>query len=78
MSEATTESLMQASSSSFSTRFFSAVRAADQIDAVAGQIPQPPDRLGRHETGSQHLPFGDLAQPHGVEHIGLGSTRADV
>ena len=28
MSEATTDSLMQASSSSFSTRFFSAVRAA--------------------------------------------------
>jgi hypothetical protein len=31
MSEATTESLMQASSSSFSTRFFSAPRVATRL-----------------------------------------------
>ena len=41
----------------------------DQIDAVTGQIPQPPDRPRRHETGPQHLPFGDLAQPDRVQHI---------
>ena len=34
-----------------------------------------PDRFGRHETRAQHLPFGDLAQPDGVQRIGLGSTR---
>ena len=44
----------------------------DQIDAVAGQIPQPADRPRRHETGPQHLPFGDFAQPDRVEHVGLG------
>ena len=71
MSLATTDSLMQASSSSFSTRFFSAVRAADQVDAVAGQIPQPADRRRRHEAGPQHLPLGDLAQPHRVQLVGL-------
>jgi hypothetical protein len=47
---------------------------ADQIDAVAGQIPQLPDRLGRHETRAQHLPFGHFAQPDGVQLVGLGST----
>ena len=47
----------------------------DQVDAVAGQIPQPPDRLGWHETGPQHLTFGHLAQPHRVQDIGLGPAR---
>ena len=46
----------------------------DLIDAVTGQIPQLPDRFGRHETGAQHLPFGDLAQPDRIQHIGFGST----
>ena len=48
---------------------------AHQIDAVAGQIPQPPDRPRRHETGPQHLAFGDLAQPDRIQHIGLGPAR---
>ena len=54
ISEATTDSLMQASSSSFSTRFFSAVRG-DQSCTVAGPIPQPPDRPRGHETGPHRL-----------------------
>lgn len=33
--------------------------------------PQPADRGGRDETGPEHLPFGDFAQPHGVENVGL-------
>ena len=33
----------------------------DQVDPVPGQVPQPTDRLRRHETRPQHLPFGDLA-----------------
>ena len=69
MSEATTESLMQASSSSFSTRFFSRGARGHQIGAIAGQIPQPPDRAGRHETRAQHLPLGHLAQPDGVQRV---------
>ena len=54
MSEATTDSLIQASSSSFSTRCFSRRAVSHQIDPVAGQVAQPPDRRGRHETGPQH------------------------
>jgi hypothetical protein len=44
----------------------------DQRDPVAGQVPQPPDRQRRHETGPDHLPLGDLAQPHRVQPVGLG------
>jgi len=36
---------------------------------------QPADVARGHEAGPQHLPLGDLAQPHSVEHIGLWSTR---
>ena len=42
---------------------------------VAGQVPQPADRQRRHEAGPQHLPFGDLAQPHRVQPVGLGPAR---
>ena len=37
-----------------------------QIDAVAGQVTQPPDRPRRYETGAQHLSLGELAQPDRV------------
>ena len=51
MSEATTDTLMQASSSSFSTRFFSAVRTPDQgFGPIPGQVSQPPDVGGWHEA----------------------------
>jgi len=42
-----------------------------QIGAVAGQVPQAADRR-RHEAWPQHLPLGDLAQPHRVQLVGLG------
>ena len=71
MSLATTDSLISASSSSFSARFFSAVRAADQVDPVPGHVPQPPDLRRRHEAGPDHLPLSDLAQPDRVELVGL-------
>ena len=47
----------------------------DQIDPVPGQVPQPADVAGRHEAGPQHLPLGDLAQPHRVQPVGLGPAR---
>jgi hypothetical protein len=44
----------------------------DQVGAVAGQVPQPPDGRWRHKAWPQHLPLGDLAQPHRVQPVGLG------
>jgi hypothetical protein len=46
----------------------------DQIGAVAGQVPQPPDGGRRDKTG-QHLPLGDLAQPYRVQPVGGGPPR---
>ena len=51
--------------------------------AVAGQVPQRPDRLGRHEARPQQARLGQLAQPRGVGHVGLAArdlldmTRVD-
>ena len=50
MSEATTESLMQASSSSFSARFFSAVRAATRSIRYRVESRGPADRPRRHKA----------------------------
>src|SRR5664280_2603298 len=47
---------------------------AHQVDPVARQVPQHPDRWRGHETGTQHLPLGDLAQPDGIELVRLGPT----
>ena len=47
----------------------------DQVDPVAGQVPQPSDRRGRHETRPEHAAFGDLAQPHRVDPVGLRPAR---
>jgi hypothetical protein len=47
----------------------------DQVGPVAGQVPQPADLVGWHEAGSQHLSFGDLAQPDRVQHVGLRAPR---
>ena len=47
----------------------------DQITAVAGDVAQPADLRRRHQAGSDHLPLGDLAQPHRVELVGLWPTR---
>jgi hypothetical protein len=45
-----------------------------QIHPVAGQVPQGPDLWRRHEGRAQHLPLGDLAQPHRIQPVGLGSA----
>ncbi len=74
MSLATTESLMQAFSSSFSTRFFSALRTSTRSARYRVRSRNPRIVAVGHETGAQHLPFGDLAQPHGVEHVGFRPT----
>jgi hypothetical protein len=46
----------------------------DQVDPVAGEVPQLPDRRRRHETRPEHAPLGDLAQPHRVQLVGLRPT----
>ena len=45
---------------------------AGQRRAVAGQNAQLPDRLGRHEPGSDQAVRNQLTDPHRVGHIGLG------
>jgi hypothetical protein len=62
MSEATTLSLMWASSSSLLHGLLLGGAHPDQIGAVAGHVPQPTDRRWRDQAGAQHLPLGDLAQ----------------
>jgi hypothetical protein len=42
--------------------------------AVAGQLAQGADRLGRHEARPQKTRLGELADPGGVRDVGL-STR---
>ena len=42
-----------------------------QVGAVAGDIAQPPDLRRRHEARPDHLPLGDLRQPHRVQFVGL-------
>jgi hypothetical protein len=75
MSLATTESLIWASSSSLLHPLGLGGAHPDQIGPVAGQVPQPPDRRGRHEAGPQHAPLGDLTKPHRIQLVGLGPPR---
>jgi hypothetical protein len=75
ISEATTESLIWASSSSLLDPLLLGGPGRDQIGAVAGHGPQLADRSWRHERGAQHLPLGQLAQPHRVQRVGLGPPR---
>src|SRR4051794_34022560 len=44
----------------------------DQVQPIPGQVTQPADLYRGHEARAQHLPLGDLAQPHRVELVGLG------
>ena len=41
--------------------------------AIPGQVPQRPDRLGRHEARPQQPGLGQLAQPGRVGDIGLAT-----
>ncbi len=45
-----------------------ALALSDLRLAIAGQLPQRPDRLGRHEVRLQQPGLGELAQPGGVGH----------
>jgi hypothetical protein len=47
----------------------------DEPLAVAGQVPQFADRRRRHEARPQHLPLGDLGQPHRIQPVGLRPPR---
>ena len=47
----------------------------DQITPIPGDVAQPPDLRRGHETRANHLPLGDLAQPHRVQLVGLGPAR---
>jgi hypothetical protein len=75
LSLATTLSLIWASSSSLLHPLLFGSPAGNQVGAVAGQVPQPTDRRWRHEAWPQHLPLGDLGEPHRVQPVGLGSAR---
>jgi hypothetical protein len=75
LSAATTDSLIWASSSSLLHPLLLGGAHPDQVDAVAGQVPQPTDRRWRHETGPQHAPLGELGQPHRIQPVGLGPPR---
>jgi hypothetical protein len=72
LSLATTESLIWASSSSLLDPPGLGGLGRHQVRAVAGQVPQLPDRSGRHEAGPQQLALGELAQPDRVQGVGLG------
>jgi hypothetical protein len=75
MSEATTDSLIWASSSSLLDPLLLGGAHPHQVGAVAGHVPQPADRRRWHEAGPQHLPLGQLAQPHRIQLVGLGPPR---
>ncbi len=47
----------------------------DQVDPVAGHVPQLADRGRRHETRADHAPLGDLAQPDSVDLVRLRPAR---
>ena len=74
MSEATTDSLRQASSSSFSTRFFSAVRTPTRSARYQVRYRSWRMSAGGTKLGPQHLALGDLAQPDRVQPVGLGPS----
>ena len=43
--------------------------------AIPGQLPQRPDRLGRHEARPQKPSFKQLAQPLGILDVGLAPGK---
>ena len=71
MSEATQSSLMSVSSSALCSRLASRWRSCDLRLAIAGQLAQLADRLGRHEVRLQQPGLSELAQPRRIRQIGL-------
>ena len=80
MSVATEDSLIPASSSSFSSRWISRAAFPGDRGAGPGQIPQLADRLRWHERAADQTVRAELGQPGRVGDVGLaaraGSSRA--
>ena len=75
MSVATQSSLIPVSSSDLVQPVGLALALVDLRLAVAGQVPQRPDRLGRHEARPQQPRLQQLAQPGGVGDVGLAARH---
>ena len=75
MSVATLASLMLQSSSSFWMRLHSWAALADHLRAVARQVTQLPDLLGRHEAGPQQPDAQQGGQPLGILDVGLAARH---
>ena len=73
MSAATQSSLMPASSSALCSRLTSRCALLDLRLAIARQVAQLADRLGRHEARLQQPGLGELAQPRRVGDVGLAA-----
>jgi hypothetical protein len=73
VSLATQASLIPASSSTLASRFRLAGALLDQRLAVAGQVAQLADRLGRHEARADQAVLDQLADPGRIGHIGLAA-----
>ena len=72
MSVATADSLIRASSSSFSSRCTCRDRSWVRSCPQPGVVAQSPDRRRRHETRPQQALLGQLGQPDGVELVRFG------
>ena len=75
MSDATTDSLIWASTRQLLHPLLLRGPRRHQIRPVAGHVPQLPDRSWGDEAGPQHLPLGDLTQPDRIQGVGLGTPR---
>ena len=73
MSVATQSSLMPVSSRILCSRLASRWRSSICALAVARQVAQRADRLGRHEAGAQQPGLQQLAQPGRVGDVGLAA-----
>jgi hypothetical protein len=71
MSEATTDSFDAGVLEQFLDPVLLRGTDPDQISPIPCQVPQPANVGRRDEAGPQHLPLGDLAQPHRIKPVGL-------
>jgi hypothetical protein len=75
MSLATVDSLIRASSSSLLQPLLVSGALGGQVGPQPGIVPQPADLGRRDKRGPQHAPLVELAQPDGIQPVGLGPTR---
>jgi hypothetical protein len=73
MSEATADSLIPESSSSFLQSLGLPGTLPDDRGPRPGQVPQLTDRLGRHERATDQAVSAELGQPGRVSDIGLAA-----